>query len=80
MRFSGKQKSLILSFIGKAEVPYYANGGLAVAIARLRKMGIVSEQYLTPYGQVVAVAIANKQPVPTKDQATQAAIAKAMTR
>lgn len=78
MRFSAKQKALILSFIGRADVPYYSNGGLAPALARLRKMGIVTEQYLSPYGQVVATALANGQKVPTKEQATKTAIERAM--
>lgn len=74
---TSKQKQLILSFIGRAETPYYANGGLAVAIARLRRDGLVKEQYLTRYGQIVATALANGQPVPSRGEAMRILMARA---
>lgn len=77
MRVSPKQRQLILAFYGRAETPEYRFGGLAPAIARLRKLRIVGDRHLTPFGAAVAVAILNKSPLPDYESFVKGAIERA---
>ena len=59
LRLHGKQRQLILAASGRRDMPVFKNGGLAPALARLRRMGLFGDGKLTAEGERVAAALAN---------------------